>query len=698
MNTRVNMKASGNSVRSLTWNNIRAHRGFRIAALAACAGVFASFAVGYEPGGTLRAQSQAQKKSKPPANPGGKKKTAGMLHPMRAPVYISGSFGEYRNYGRFHYGVDYKTFNRNGLPVLMPANGVVRRVQVSEKGYGNALFIGSGSSMFTFAHLQDFMGVNPELDYLRSALEFLRPTHRANVAVPGWFRFRRGQVVARSGESGSGAPHLHFEVRRGSRYINALSFAGLEIKDRTAPVLRHLYVEFGGRVRRLPVKLAGGGASRTGPDGNREAATVIQTYAVGSSSGSLKGDAAAMIRTESNSIVVPTRAGVRLRIGTYDTMVAQNRNGVQGLAMRVDGKAYFKRELNRISTGELGRADKTYDTVRTIIGREYVYLLFDVGAKRSLIASGTKDGKAAAARKISIEVGDGAGNRSVLDFNLVFRDAPSTGGSTSAGSTSGGSSSGGRGAGKPAAADSSFTRVGPRAKPSVTAKSGTAELTLSFAGSALHLPGLVRITALKNPPREKPGTHARASATPEKPAFQAVGPAFDVQARNLYYRRFARGKAKWPAEKDAPVGLFGFHAASGRYRLVALPYKKKGGFAYYRFTYRMTGPIAQLIDRSPPRISNRFRWKPLASDGAGGIYTREYILSDRGTGVSKRRTRVMLDGNYIPFKFIRDRSTLLIEIPGSMIPKRGAMLSIRTGDFADNMSDWHFDFISPGSR
>lgn len=261
-----------------------------------------------------------------------------LIHPID-PVHISGSFAEYRKYGRYHHGLDYKTFNRNGLPVLMPAAGIVERMQISDQGYGNALWVRSKADLFTFAHLQDFACGNLDLEYFTQGYLLLSGQKTLSLRPPLIFSYKQGDCLARSGESGTGAPHLHFEIFRAGNYINPLAEPGLAIKDESFPVILNLYFE-GAGVRKQPVISCGPGCY-----------TLEKDFAI-------------------------PGAG-KLLIGLYDTMAARNRNGIYDLQLESQGRPLFAKKLSRIRPDEFARAGEVYHVARTAIGQEYVYLLYD---------------------------------------------------------------------------------------------------------------------------------------------------------------------------------------------------------------------------------------------------------------------------------------------------------------------------------
>jgi murein DD-endopeptidase MepM/ murein hydrolase activator NlpD len=116
--------------------------------------------------------------------------------------WISSRFG-FRNdpfttKQKFHRGLDFST--PVGTPVRVTGDGVVQAVQ-QQRGFGKVVKIDHGDGIVTvYAHLSETL-----------------VKKGANVA--------RGDVIARSGNSGrSSAPHLHYEIRVGSRPVNPLSY------------------------------------------------------------------------------------------------------------------------------------------------------------------------------------------------------------------------------------------------------------------------------------------------------------------------------------------------------------------------------------------------------------------------------------------------------------------------------------------
>ncbi len=153
--------------------------------------------------------------------------------PLELAPNLSSSFGEDRG-SRFHMGIDLRTGGVTGKTVLAAADGHVSRVRCSAWGYGKAIYVqfDTGYSA-VYGHLDDYYD---ELrDYVRRN-QHARQSYNVDLTPkPGEFRVRRGQAIAKSGDSGSGPPHLHFEPRDPQgRPVNP-RLLGMSWSDSTPP-------------------------------------------------------------------------------------------------------------------------------------------------------------------------------------------------------------------------------------------------------------------------------------------------------------------------------------------------------------------------------------------------------------------------------------------------------------------------------
>jgi len=146
---------------------------------------------------------------------------------------MTGTFMEFRA-GRYHSGVDLRTQGREGLKVVACAPGSVVRLRTSATGYGIAVYLRlEDGRELVFAHLSALA------DRLRTPLlaawsasgryeQDLQLSKNA-IAVQG------GELLALSGSTGVGAPHLHLELRDAAeRPLNPLTH-GLSLPDSVAP-------------------------------------------------------------------------------------------------------------------------------------------------------------------------------------------------------------------------------------------------------------------------------------------------------------------------------------------------------------------------------------------------------------------------------------------------------------------------------
>jgi len=152
------------------------------------------------------------------------------------PGSLAGTMGELRS-THFHSGIDIRTNNEIGWPVLASKSGYISRISVSSSGYGNVMYITHPDGNTTlYAHLDKFLG-GPghhvlEEQYRMKANEIDLFFHKDQFTV------KQGDTIAISGNTGSSSgPHLHFDIRDPDNYaLDPLIVAGFsELVDKLPP-------------------------------------------------------------------------------------------------------------------------------------------------------------------------------------------------------------------------------------------------------------------------------------------------------------------------------------------------------------------------------------------------------------------------------------------------------------------------------
>lgn len=164
------------------------------------------------------------------------------LWPTDASYYMSSSFAETRS-AHFHAALDIGTWGRTGYRIYATRDGIVHRVGVSPGGYGNVVYLKHDDGSYSvYAHLQDFM---PEIRSVVDSTRFARNYSSTfdEVLESYNIRVKQGDLIAYSGESGIGPPHLHFELRTPQgRPFNPL-LTNLSVPDKIPPRFVSLSVE-----------------------------------------------------------------------------------------------------------------------------------------------------------------------------------------------------------------------------------------------------------------------------------------------------------------------------------------------------------------------------------------------------------------------------------------------------------------------
>lgn len=158
--------------------------------------------------------------------------------PLAGQIDLSSGFGDYRS-GRFHAGLDLRTGGAPGKQMKAPVSGYISRIRMSYTGYGKGLYmVGDDGYTYVFGHLQGF---NPELEKLVKSRQDQARRYYVDLEFPkDSLRVKEGALLAYTGQTGAGAPHLHFEKRAPNNLpLNPLSH-GYKLNDKVRPVFERI--------------------------------------------------------------------------------------------------------------------------------------------------------------------------------------------------------------------------------------------------------------------------------------------------------------------------------------------------------------------------------------------------------------------------------------------------------------------------
>ncbi|MGV7929526.1 MAG: M23 family metallopeptidase [Spirochaetota bacterium] len=311
--------------------------------------------------------------------------------PLRGFDQLSATLGEVR--GRsLHTGVDIKTRGLNGHPVYAPARGTVNRIVSKPNGYGNALFLSHEGIESVYGHLDSFGEGAARLNTFIGIVKLMYNSDDID------FRFRtvrpifeRGQIVAYTGETGSGPPHLHYELRTRDGYLNPLKFHAL--RDTEPPVIDRLYVcveEEGSTVAERAIRVRRG----------------WRGYA-----------------PEEPSVSCAPGSRVFLKLACYDRVNSKNSVAIHRISVFENDRTAFTAGFDEIRFSDLRYGHMIYDISKSTIDGSATYTYFlcrREGNAFSGIGAGG-DGyfvPGREPRRLRIAVSDFAGNSSVVELTI----------------------------------------------------------------------------------------------------------------------------------------------------------------------------------------------------------------------------------------------------------------------------------------
>lgn len=314
------------------------------------------------------------------------------------PGSLAGTMGELRS-THFHSGIDIRTNNMIGLPVLASKSGYISRISVAPSGYGNVIYITHPDGNTTlYAHLDKFLGkhgkhvLSEHYNKKASELDLFFDENQ--------FPVKQGDTIALSGNTGSSSgPHLHFDIRDPENYaLDPLKVAGFaELVDKLPPAAEKI------ALRTLDIN------SRINDRFGR-----FEFYA----------------QRVGNNFVIPTpimaTGNIGVELVAKDRLAPQSQfyGGVNYLEMSVDSQLVFKQAIEKVNVAET-RAIYTLMDFKTMrnYGTRFYKLYIDDGNDLKFYEKSPGSGKIKVKdqgeSRVSIKMKDSDGNASALLFRLM---------------------------------------------------------------------------------------------------------------------------------------------------------------------------------------------------------------------------------------------------------------------------------------
>jgi hypothetical protein len=325
--------------------------------------------------------------------------------PMDIPINPSGTFGELRT-NHFHAGLDFRTEQREGLPVYASADGYVSRIRVSSYGYGTALYIDHPNGFTTlYGHLQAY---SERIDAFVRAKQYEKKSFDIELfPTKDQIKVTKGELIGYSGNSGgSGGPHLHFEFRdtKTEWVINPLLFGmDKKMEDKKDPNIYGLMV--------YPL-----GDDAVVNESGKPMPVNIKLQADGS--------------YLADKIQARGKVGLAINASDKSTGSVGN-NGIYHVETFYNGNPYFQYTMNTFAFDESRYINNFIDYQRFYsTGLRYQKLFIKRPYGFSVVKNNTTDGEfnviPGEVKNYRIEVSDFHGNKKIINGSIEYSDKPAT--------------------------------------------------------------------------------------------------------------------------------------------------------------------------------------------------------------------------------------------------------------------------------
>ncbi|HON80429.1 MAG TPA: M23 family metallopeptidase [Spirochaetota bacterium] len=550
---------------------------------------------------------------------------------------ISGTLGEQRGY-YLHTGIDIKTKGRIGFPILATAAGRLMRVGSKEKGYGNDVLLHHGGYLSHYAHMDGFDDSKYPVDTLMKIVKVLY--HDKNISRFDFkhhvLRYRQGERIGYSGETGSGPPHLHFSLRVPGGVSNPLKY--LKVEDSEGPILRHIF---------LCVEKEG---------------TTVSERAVGiKQSGDRYFLMDGLSYRMDNIFYVSKQDKVFLKLGCFDRISSANHCAVHKIEVFENEQPVYSMDFDSLKWKDLRYGRFIYDLSNLAVDGEnlYTYYLCRKNGNRYSSLNTAHDGyfsNTSGPRVLKVVASDYAGNTSEVRLAIVPRSdnphpAPAAGADFAPVSSSRGS----------LLSDSSRS------------------FTVRIYGGALLQDTLMKIAAHESVPRLD---DLIASGSLQK---NDVSDVYTVYPFDSLYRRNVKVTMKRPdfISRDEAEHVLIYRFFNGT-SPVGLTTKYDKSRDVFEAETNRNGHFVLIRDRKAPVVNLPPIHEIIEDRNVKRIF--RFRLYDDLSGVSLRSVRFFFDGERLPFDFNFDLGWAEVSLPRYVVDRGLHHVLITFADRSGNES------------
>jgi Peptidase family M23 len=165
---------------------------------------------------------------------------SGLRWPIDATRRLTSTFGEPRP-DRFHAGIDFSTRGSSGYPCFAIDDGHIFRVKLNFNGYGKVIYLRLNDGRIAiYAHLSNF---DKRIDDHVKAEQLKQVSYEVELFFEeDELQYKQGDIIAYSGDTGVGPPHLHFELRDGIGKAYNPTIDGFQVNDDRKPIIRRVAI------------------------------------------------------------------------------------------------------------------------------------------------------------------------------------------------------------------------------------------------------------------------------------------------------------------------------------------------------------------------------------------------------------------------------------------------------------------------